>query len=188
MKIIEQHLYYVIIGVVSFISLVFLPFIGTEAGLTMSIPNTAIGWAVWIVTKTIVAVINILIFHCFMRQAIVNVKDNVKYKEARNILIEDLDKDTVPQSPIKWTRDQYLKKGTTIFITTILSTFTLTQAVLSFDYISMITYLFTILMGLIFGVIQMKSAEEYWTCEYYEYAMRRKAENDRIQRQTTTDT
>ena len=49
----------------------------------------------------------------------------------------------------------------------------LTQAVLSFDYISMLTYLFAIIMGLIIGILQMKTAEEYWTREYLEYALYR---------------
>ena len=187
MKYIEQYLYYAIIGVVSFVSLVFLPFIGTEAGLSMSIPNTWIGWVIWIMTKTIVAVINILIFHCFMQQAKVNVKDNENYKQARKILIEQKDKETVPRSPVKWNSEQYIKKGTSIFITSILSTFALTQAVLSFDYVSMLTYLFTIIMGLIFGIIQMKSAEDYWTREYLEYALKKEGEsrNDNIQREKT---
>lgn len=180
----KQWLYYVIIGVISFISLVFLPMVGSTVGLSWNVPDTVVGWIVWVAVKLIVSTINILIFYCFMSQAKVNVKDNPNYKEAREILFKQKNKEVLPKSPQKWNTEQYVKKGTTIFITSALSTVALTQAVLSFDYISMLTYLFTIIMGLIFGIIQMKTAEEYWTTEFLEYAkMKQKEELDIITEQ-----
>lgn len=145
--------------------------LGTSVGLVWNIPDTVVGWIVWIVTKLIVAIINILIFHCFMCQAKVNISDNENYKKARDILIHEKVKEVLPKSPHKWNIEQYGKKGVTIFLASALSTITLTQALLAFDWVSMLTYLFTIIMGLIFGVLQMKTAEEYWTSEYLEYAL-----------------
>lgn len=145
--------------------------LGTGVGLAWNIPNTVVGWIVWVVTKLIVAVINILIFHCFMQQAKVNIKDNDNYKKARDILINQKVKEVLPKSPHRWNIEQYGKKGITIFLASALSTVALTQALLAFDWVSMLTYLFTIIMGLIFGVLQMKTAEEYWTNEYLEYAL-----------------
>lgn len=179
----KQWLYYVIIGVISFISLVFLPMVGSTIGLSWNVPDTVVGWIVWVVVKLIVSTINILIFYCFMCQAKVNVKDNENYKQAREILFKQKNKEVNPKSPRKWNTEQYVKKGTTIFITSALSTVALTQAVLSFDYISMLTYLFTILMGLIFGIIQMKTAEEYWTTEFLEYAKMKQKEELEITEQ-----
>lgn len=168
---VRQWLYYFIIGIISFISLTFLPMIGSEVGLGWNIPDTIVGWIVWIVIKLIVSILNVLIFHCFMCQAKLNIKDNPKYKEARDILQQMKEKEVLPRSPRKWNVEQYGKKGTTIFIGTALGTVALTQAILSFDYISMLTYLFTIVLGLILGVLQMRTAEEYWTSEYLEYAI-----------------
>ena len=173
---VKQYLNYVIIGIVSLIALVFLPMLGSTVGLNWNIPNTAVGWIVWVTTKLIVATLNVLIFHCFMQQAKVNVRDNENYKRARFILINQKEKEILPKSPNKWSSQQYIKKGTTIFITTGLSTIALTQAILSFDYVSMLTYLFTIVMGLIFGVLEMKTAEEYWTDEYLQYALMKERE------------
>ena len=170
---IKQSLYYIIIGVVSFIALVFLPMIGSTVGLGWNIPDTVVGWIVWVGSKLIVSTLNVLIFHCFMCQAKINVKDNENYKKAREILTDVNLKEIKPRSPGKWKAEQYGKKGATIFITSSLAVVALTQAVLTFDYISMLTYLFTIIMGLIFGVLQMKTAEEYWTREYLEYALYR---------------
>ena len=41
---------------------------------------------------------------------------------------------------------------------------------LTFDWMSMLTYLFTIVIGLIFGIMQMKVSEDYWTDEFWLYA------------------
>ena len=147
--------------------------IGSTVGLGWNIPDTVVGWIVWVGSKLIVSTLNVLIFHCFMCQAKINVKDNENYKKAREILTDVNLKEIKPRSPGKWNAEQYGKKGVTIFITSSLAVVALTQAVLTFDYISMLTYLFTIIMGLIFGILQMKTAEEYWTREYLEYALYR---------------
>ena len=173
----KQWMYYFIIGLISLISLFFLPMLGTEIGLSWNIPNTTVGWIVWVVTKVIVAVINILIFHCFMCQAKVNIKDDSNYKKARDILIHQKVKEVQPKSPRRWNVEQYGKKGIAIFLASALSTVALTQALLTFDWVSMLTYLFTIIMGLVFGILQMKTAEEYWTGEYLEYALLRQEQD-----------
>ena len=170
---IKQGMYYILVGVVSFISLVFLPMIGSTIGLGWNIPDTEVGWIVWVGGKLIVATLNVLIFHCFMCQAKLNIKDNENYKKAREILIDVKLKEVKPRSPRKWNAEQYGKKGVAIFITSSMTVVALTQAVLSFDYISMLTYLFAIIMGLIYGILQMRTAEEYWTREYLEYALYR---------------
>lgn len=46
-----------------------------------------------------------------------------------------------------------------------------------FDWISFLTYLLTLIMGVIFGVLEMKTVEAFWTEEYYEYAKRLEEEN-----------
>lgn len=166
----NKYLYYSIIGLTSLIACIFLPMLGSEVNIAFNIPNTAAGWVVFIITKLIIAVINMLIFYCFMEQAKVNVKDDEHYKEANEILQRTKNKKVIPRSPQHWNRTQYSKKGTTIFLTSILSAFALTNAILNFNLAEMLTYVFVITMGLIFGVLQMKSAEHYWSIEYWEYA------------------
>lgn len=183
---IKQWLYYFIIGIVSMMALCFLPMIGSNVGLGWNLPDTEVGWIVWVTVKVIVAVLNVLIFHCFMMQAKVNAKNNPKYQEALEILRLTKQKEFVPRSPSQWNKQQYGQKGITLFITTALSTVALTQAMLTFDWMSMLTYLFTIIMGLLFGVMQMETAEEYWIDEFWQYAqeVKRKAE----QTDTSADT
>lgn len=170
MKTFKQYQYYILVGIVSLFSVAFLPFLGSEVNLGWTLPTTPSGWVVWAVTKITVAIINILIFYCFSQQGKENSKDNPKYQEAVAILMKAEDKQCMPRSPQQWTAKQYGLKGVTIVITSMLSAIGLTQAILVFDYITLLTYLFTIGMGIVFGVIQMNSAEEYWTEEYWRYA------------------
>lgn len=165
----KQWMYYLLIGLLSLIALVFLPMIGSTVGLGWSIPNTVVGWIVWVITKLIIAALNVMIFHCFMQQAKLNIKNNPEYIRALKALNKIKDKKIKLRSPAKWNAEQYGKKGTSIFITSALSVFALTQAILSFDLVMLFTYLFTIVMGIIFGIMQMKSAEEYWTVEFVMY-------------------
>lgn len=52
----------------------------------------------------------------------------------------------------------------------ILGVFGFTNAILTFDWVSMLSYLFTIILGLVFGVISMGETEEIWTENHYRYA------------------
>lgn len=166
----QQIQYYAIIAVVSLIALFFLPMLGTSVGLAWVVPNTVVGWIVYVITKLLVAGINILIFHCFILQGKLNIQHNEKYLEAKEILNQIEEKELIPRSPKEWHSQVYGKKSLTIFITSVISAVGLTQAILTFDWVSMLTYLFTIIMGLIFGILQMNQEEIYWTEEYYEYA------------------
>lgn len=161
---------YVIIAAISLVSLFFLPMIGSQAGLQWNIPNTVVGWVVFVVSKLLVAGINILIFHCFVQQGKVNVQDDQRYIQANSILVKADVQEQQFVSPQQYMHDIYGKKSVTIFVTTVLSTIGLTQAVLTFDWISMLTYFFTILGGIIFGVIQMNDVQNFWTYRYWRYA------------------
>lgn len=178
----KNTMYYIIIGFASLITLIFLPMIGSTAGLAWAVPTTVVGWIVWIAIKLIVAALNVLIFHCFIQQGKTNIKNDDRYLRAKAILDACSDKEEIPLSPNQWTRNTYLRKGVTIFITTALSAVALSQAILSFDWVSMLTYLFTIIMGVILGVIQMKSTEEWWTDDYLKYALYvQKKHNEKVE-------
>jgi hypothetical protein len=168
----DAYKYYGIIGLLSVIVVFFMPFISSEIGMELNLPDTAAGWVIYLITKALVVAINLAIFYSFMEQAKLNVRDNPKYLEANEILDRYFKEvRPIPMSPEEWTRKQYRGKGISLGITTLLSAVALTNAVLSFDAVTMITYLFTIVMGVIFGVIQMGTAEDYWTGQYWEYAI-----------------
>ena len=179
-KFIDLYLYYILIGVLSFIALFFLPFFGSEVGMAFTFPTTLAGWVVYITQQALMALVNILIFHSFICQSYVNVKDNPNYQQARDIFHKD-NKEYIPLTLAQFNRKEYGRKGVAIFIGTLLGGFALTQAILTYDYIRMLAYLFTIILGIIFGVYEMKKYEEYLTYEYLQsalYYQRKKAEEE----------
>ena len=83
-----------------------------------------------------------------MEQAKLNIRENENYKNANKILANIKDRDKkIPRGPNKWNRQQYSKKGTSIFASSFLATVALTQAILTYDWVSMLSYIFTIIMG-----------------------------------------
>lgn len=169
----RQNIYYIIIAIISFITVAFLPMVGSTVGLQWNLPDTTVGWIVWTVTRLVISIINVLLFYSFMEQAKLNVKDNERYIQANEILLKSKKKEHEPKSPSKWQAEQYGKKATKIFLGSAMSVVAFGQAILSYDWVSMLSYLFTLAMGLIFGVMQMKKAEAYWTTEYYAYALKK---------------
>lgn len=170
-KFVDLYLYYILIGVLSFVALVFLPFFGSEVGMEAQFPDTWVGWIVYIVQQALMAIINILIFHSFICQAYVNIKDNENYIKARDIFHSLDDKEYIPMTLQQFNKKEYGRKGATIFLGTLLGGFALTQAILSYDYVRMLAYLFTIILGIFFGIYEMKKYEEYLTYEYLQSAL-----------------
>ena len=61
--------------------------------------------------------------------------------------------------------------GTTIFITSILSAIALSQAILTFDIATFLTYLFTIIGGIIAGILEMQKCYEWYITSFLDYAL-----------------
>ena len=171
---------YIIIGILSFLSVFFLPLLGTEVGLGFKVPNTWAGWLVWAITKLCIITINILLLDQFIKQAKVNIKDNQRFKEADEYYTlnsDDGEEEYLP-APKEYISKLYKNKGITTTVTSALSVFGLTSAILTFDWVSMLTYLFTIVFGIIFGWMTMNNVEEYWTDTYYRRYKRDKIKRD----------
>lgn len=176
--ILNQYIYYVLIGVVSFLCLCSLPFVGSQIAGGLVLPVDTAGWIVFIVTKVIGAIVNMLIFSLFIQQARLNIRDDPKYLEALEIAGKSKKKEHKPSSPTKFFAWQYGFKGTTVFAMTIMSACAMTQAILMFDWVTLLTYVFTLVMGIVFGVIEMKKVELYWTTEYYDYVKMMEEQED----------
>lgn len=170
---------YIIIAVLSLISVFFLPMLGSSVGIGFNLPDTPAGWTVYIITKLCIVGINILMFDQFMRQAKVNVQNDERYKKAEEILTEKVYEEEEIMPAEHYIHKMYRSKGLTITLTTILGVFGLTNAVLTFDWVSMLTYLFTVVTGLIFGWISMNQAEIIWTEKHYKYAMKKLNEKEK---------
>lgn len=167
----RQFIYYILIFIISFLVLVFLPMIGTDLDMGFKFPETPAAWTVFIVTKSITAFVNVMLFYCFNQQALLNVKKDERYIKANEILYsKNIKKEYKPRSPRQYNFRLYAGKGTSIFFSSILSTFALSQAILTYDWISLLTYALVITFGIIFGFISMYSGMNYWTTEFPLYA------------------
>lgn len=178
----RQYLYYVIIGIFTFIVLVFMPMLGSSIDGGLKLPQGKGAWVMFVITRVFIAVTNIIIFYSFMQQAKLNVRNNKEYIEANKILLRVKNKrERKPMSPKKWEASQYLKKGTTIALGTVFALFSLSQAILTYKYTDLISYVLLIFSATVFGIFQMKKAEIYWTTEYYRYAKMIEEENKPVE-------
>lgn len=174
-----SYLYYILIGAISAIMLTIMPLFGSVVGLEWALPTTSAGWVVWSVSKLASALFNVLIFHCFVQQGKVNSLNNENFLKAQKI-IYDTDKRLKknPRSPKRFYADTYGKKGLTVFFTTILGLIGLSQAILTFNVGEFITMGTTLVMGIIFGFLSMRSTENFWTIEYLDYATMKQEEKE----------
>ena len=167
----NNYLYYGLIFVLSMLTLFAVPMLGSEAGLEWNIPTTTAGWIVWTISNISASTLNVLMFHSFIKQAKINVKDDPNYLEAQKLLSEnEIEKIEEPLSPSEWHRKQYRNKGISLFVFTLLGTIGLGQAILMFDGAKFLSQVIVLMTGLVFGVLQMKTTEEYWTVQYLDYA------------------
>ena len=172
------NFYYVLIFILSLMVMtvapMFTPGANSDLGVAAIFPHSPVGWAIYICTKLFVGVVNLLLFHCFVKQAKINIKDNEKFIEACKIYEMYHPREYNPRSPKQYFGQLYRKKGIMIFLTSMLSAVVLTNAILQFDLTSFVTYCMTILMGIIFGILKMKEVESYWIGEFYDSAMKLK--------------
>lgn len=175
---ISLNFYYCLIFILSLLVMTVAPMFSlsanTDLGIAAIFPHSVIGWAIYVCTKLFVGAVNLLLFHCFVKQAKLNIKDNVKYVEACKIYDLYHQKEYNPRSPKEYFGQLYRRKGIMIFLTSILSSIVLVNAILAFDLTAFVTYSLTILMGVIFGILKMKEVETYWIGEFYDSAMKLK--------------
>ena len=169
-KRVQDYLYYFMIAVVSLCAMFVIPCFGSTVGMEWNFPNSVVGWIVFITSKLTVAIVNILIFHGFIKQSRINIRDNPAYLEAMQILNDVGRKTYTPRSLAEINKKEYGHKMITIFISSMFSAFSFSQAILTFDITSLISYSITVLFGIIFGLLEMKKYEDYYTHEFVDYA------------------
>ena len=125
-------------------------------------------------------------FHFFVKQGKLNIKNDKNYLEALDILAENEDPDSeIPMSPARWHAGVYGKKGVSLVLFSIVGTISFSSAILVFNLVKFLAQLFTLLMGLVFGFASMKTEEEYWTTTFLKYAKYRQKQNAQIQNKET---
>lgn len=164
---------YAIMAVISLIALLVIPFIsgGINGDFTSNFPKTAEGWIFFWIMRGISVLLNIFLLALFEIQAEDNCKDDESYIKAKELLHKNYKEYvSMPRSPFHYKGVVWLKKGTSMILTTIISSVAITALVLNFDIMTFIGAITSLITGLGFGYVSMRQAEIYWTEEYLEYA------------------
>ena len=177
---IHRSTYYIVIAVLSVLTLCVFPFLGSSISASIQFPTTKSGWVIWGVTKGSICLINMIIFHSFVKQGKLNIKDDPVYLQALAILssIKPKKTDKRAPSPAKYHASVYTKRGLSLVVTSFLSLLVFGEAILRLDYVALISYFITLVIGIVFGILQMKDEEYYWTKTFLTYAKQQKQEDD----------
>ena len=171
----RQNIYYCLIAIATFVSLTFLPMLGTGSDVdpVWDLPQSRKAWIVFITLRLIISFLNVFIYASFINQGKLNVSGDENYKKA-NELLRRVKKHHgyKPRSPMRFQAKEYGWKGVTVFASTGAALVALEQALLNFSYKALLVYASTVAMAIFFGIFEMKKVELYWTVEYLDYAER----------------
>lgn len=174
---IMSNLYYILIASLSLLVLIIFPFLGSDLNAAFNLPQTASAWIVYIATKAAITGVNLLIFHNFVQQARLNVRENERYKRACEMYYT-AKKEKAPRSPRKYFGSLYASRIPGVIASTVLGLIAFGDAILRLDYTALITYGITVVMAVVFGILQMIKVMDYWVEEFPQYVdMAIKAEN-----------
>ena len=184
---IMSNLYYILIASLSLLVLIIFPFLGSDLNASFKLPQTADAWIVYIATKAAITGVNLLIFHNFVQQARLNVRENERYKRACE-LYYTAKKEKAPRSPRKYFGSLYASRIPGVIASTILGLIAFGDAILRLDYTALITYGITVVMTVAFGILQMIKVMDYWIEEFPQYVdMAVEAENSAQERMNGID-
>lgn len=171
---INDGAYYFIIGLISLLTIVLPPlFMGClSSDIGLAFPKNAAGWILWSILNIGTAVANICILVLFKLQAKKNARSNESFKRANEILnkLAGQKEVFIPRSPNKMNAQDYTRKVICIIISTLTASITLTSLILSFDWMTLLSCLVSIIITLCISWVTMLNNEIYWTEEYILYA------------------
>lgn len=173
-KTLNDYAYFIIIFLISLL-VIFIPplFAGCLQGdISIMFPKSTEGWILWGILNGSTAVANICLFILFKLQAKKNAQGNDSFKKANEILnkLAGQKEVFIPRSPAQMNFQDYSRKIICIIISTLGASITLTSLILSFDWLTLLSCLVSIIITLCLSWITMLKNETYWTEEYLLYA------------------
>lgn len=166
--------YFIIIGLISILT-IFIPplFMGClSSDIGLAFPKTVEGWILWSIMNVSTAIANISLLVLFKLQAKKNARNNDNFKKANEILnrLAGVKEVFIPRSPARMDVGDYSMKVVAIVISTLTASVTLTSLILSFDWMTLLSCLVSIIITICISWITMLNNEIYWTEEYILYA------------------
>lgn len=167
----KLYTYYILIAILSLLSVIVFPILNSTADISDTFPKDPTGWVMYCLIRVLVVVMNMLIFTNFLQQSKLNVKDEVNYKRANQILGRCKPKDYHPRSPKQYLTKEYTVKGAFLVVGTVASLFVIGNAIINYDYMLLIATVFSVIISIVFGIMTMRKAEIYYVSEYLDYAL-----------------
>ena len=103
-----------------------------------------------------------------MKRTTKNNPDRLKAEEILNK--HDKQRTKIPLSPEKFFAREYGKKIPTVSLMSVVSLIAFGPMLLVFDFAVFLAYLFTVIMAIVFGILEMKKVESYFTFDLLKYA------------------
>lgn len=171
---INKYAYYIMILLIALLA-VFVPplCLGAISGdFRLAFPDTPSAWAVWGIINGSSIIANISILVLFKLQAKKNCLEHPNYIKATKILdeVSKVNRVYIPRSPSRMDIDDYVKKVVFIILFTLGSFIAISNLIISFDILTLISTLISMITTLVVSWTSMINNEEYWTKEYLMYA------------------
>ena len=77
----------------------------------------------------------------------------------------------------------FISKKIIITVLTSLISVALTEAILHYNFADLIAYTISMIMAIVFGILNMADQEKYWVEEFYDYAITIKEEEEAKEKQ-----
>ena len=136
-------------------------------------------WYEWVFT-IISEVLSITTFIGFSIQGKLNVKDDARKLEADKILGKLKIKETKPQSPKSFESKAYISKAIMVSITTVGTCMLVPVIAINFNIAMLMSLTISSMTSIVFGILNMKSFEDYYTHEYVRYAESKEEESKQV--------
>lgn len=173
----KQYFNYGIVAIASFVALVVAPALESAITGQLNYPTTKQGWIFWAIGRVAIVVLNLVIFKALDKQSEINASDNENYQKAKAILDTDPKRQKIALSPEQVSRRDLLGKVPWIILGTAASLVALSQIIFRYSLATLVSYISTVVMDIVFAVWHMINKEvNYWSDEYYRYALRIKEE------------
>lgn len=171
---INKYAYYIMILLIALLA-VFVPplCLGAISGdFSLAFPTTPGAWVVWGIINGSSIIANISILVLFKLQAKKNCLEHPNFIKATEILdeVSQIKQVYIPRSPGQMDIEEYVKKVVFIILFTLGSFIAISNLIISFDILTLISTLISMITTLIVSWTSMLNNEEYWTKEYLMYA------------------
>ena len=169
----KQYFNYGIVAITSMLVLVVAPALESAITGELNYPDTLQGWLFWGVGRIAVTVLNLVIFIALDNQSEINARNNENYIKAKEILAADKKQQKVARSPKQVKRHDLVAKIPFIILGSAATLIALSQIILHYSLATLISYVFTVVMDIIWAVWHMIQKEvDYWSDEFLRYAYR----------------